>query len=614
MIFKGEVMKIRVAPRVVVIFFSLLALAVPLRTSAQFSFTTNDSTLTITGYTGSGGNVVIPATINGIWVSTIGTGAFSNQTSITSLTISYPVSSISNWAFASCSNLTNVVVDGSVARLGKWVFANCASLQRVEFQGDVPTVNGGLGSADSTLFLNDSNSVIYYLGNLGWTATFGGLPTTGVPNPLLYTYTTGADGLTITGFLGLGGNVIIPETINGYPVIGIDHFAFWNQAITSLAIPKSVLTIGAYALTGCPLLTNITVDAANPNFASVGGVLFDKSVGTLLQFPPGRGGSYTVPDGVITLAGQSFTDCSNLVNIIIANSVTTIQDQAFVACSGLTSVTLGGGVSSLGIQVFGGCSSLTNISVDPANTNFASAGGVWFDKSMTTLIEYPGGKAGDYAIPNGVTTIGQYAFSQCDGLTALTMPSSLTTISDWGIQYCSGLKNLTFGSGVTSIGYAACWYCSGLTNVTMDAALSSVGGFAFSYCTNLHRAFFSGNAPTANGGAGVVDNTVFYGETGTVYYVPGTVGWSDSFGGWPTAHWYQPQPKILTSGNGDGMQNDAFEFTISWATNTTVVVEASPDLKSWTPVWTNMLVNGTNVFCDSACTNHPQQFYRVRSQ
>ena len=78
--------------------------------------------------------------------------------------------------------------------------------------------------------------------------------------------------------------------------------------------------------------------------------------------------------------------------------------------------------------------------------------------------------------------------------------------------------------------------------------------------------------------------------------------------------WYQPQPQILASGPGFGVQGNRFQFTISWATNTSVVVLASTDLLNWTPVITNALVNGTSAFMDSTWTNYPRRFYRAQAQ
>jgi hypothetical protein len=148
----------------------------------------------------------------------------------------------------------------------------------------------------------------------------------------------------------------------------------------------------------------------------------------------------------------------------------------------------------------------------------------------------------------------------------------------------------------------------------MPSSITNIGTQAFSQCTSLHQAYFQGNAPSVNGGSGSADNTVFSGESGTVYYLPGTTGWGTTFGGWPTAGgWYQPCPQILGPGYGLNAQSNGFQFVISWATNTSVVVEASTNLQNWTPIITNTLINGTNAFADSTWTNYPQRFYRIRS-
>lgn len=102
--------------------------------------------------------------------------------------------------------------------------------------------------------------------------------------------------------------------------------------------------------------------------------------------------------------------------------------------------------------------------------------------------------------------------------------------------------------------------------------------------------------------------------TGTMYYLPGTAGWSTTFGGWPTAWWYRPQPQILSLVGRAGVPRNGFQFTISWATNAGVMVDASTNLLDWAPILTNTIVNGTNVFGDADWTNYPKRFYRVRSQ
>ena len=272
------------------------------------------------------------------------------------------------------------------------------------------------------------------------------------------------------------------------------------------------------------------VDASNPAYSSVAGVLFNKSQTTLLECPGGMAGSYTVPASVTSIGTQAFYDCASLTNVIIGNNVTCIGEDAFYDCSGLTGVTM----------------------------------------------------------PGGVTSIGDDAFYYCVGLAGVTLPNSITSIGNSAFEVCAGLTNITIGSGVASIGYDAFLACPSLTGV-----------------------YFQGNSPIPTN-----DLSVFSGDTGTVYYLPGTTGWGASFDGLPTALWLLPYPLILNNEPGFGVQPGGFSFTISWATNTSVVVEACTNLGNpvWQPVQTIPLSGGSAYFSDPAWANYSDRFYRVASQ
>jgi hypothetical protein len=149
----------------------LLLPALPAMVQAQFTYTTNSGAITIAGYTGSGGAVVIPSTVGGLPVTTIGDGAFNGCTNLASVTIGPNVTSIGGYAFASCSQLTTVMIGSSVTSLGIGAFASCPSLTRIYFPGAPPNLGPGA-------FNNDSNVTIYYLpGTTGWGPTFGNPPT-----------------------------------------------------------------------------------------------------------------------------------------------------------------------------------------------------------------------------------------------------------------------------------------------------------------------------------------------------------------------------------------------------------------------------------------------------
>jgi hypothetical protein len=136
----------------------------------------------------------------------------------------------------------------------------------------------------------------------------------------------------------------------------------------------------------------------------------------------------------------------------------------------------------------------------------------------------------------------------------------------------------------------------------------SIGDGAFASCTNLSAVYFSGDAPTAGG-------SVFSGALATIYYLPGTAGWGATFGGRPTALWFQPNPVILTRNTAFGVRSNGFGFVISWATNSSVVIEACTALQNpvWSALATNSLTAGSYYFSESDWTNFPARFYRVRS-
>ena len=94
-------------------------------------------------------------------------------------------------------------------------------------------------------------------------------------------------------------------------------------------------------------------------------------------------------------------------------------------------------------------------------------------------------------IENGVTSIGDYAFRVCSGLTSITIPDSVTSIGDYAFSDCSGLTSITIPDSVTSIGNSAFRACSGLTSVTIGNSVTSIGNSAFAYCENLDSVYIT---------------------------------------------------------------------------------------------------------------------------
>ena len=172
---------------------------------------------------------------------------------------------------------------------------------------------------------------------------------------------------------------------------------------------------------------------------------------------------------VTSIGSYAFYGCSGLTNLTIGNGVTSIGLSAFYNCSGLTSVTIPDSVTSIGPFAFYGCSGLTSVYI----TDLAKWCRISFFDNLAnplrkgTDIYLNGEKITDLVIPDGVASIGNYAFSGCSGLTSVTIPASVTSIGETAFWDCSGLTSVTIPDSVTSIGDNSFYGCSGLTSVTI---------------------------------------------------------------------------------------------------------------------------------------------------
>ena len=205
------------------------------------------------------------------------------------------------------------------------------------------------------------------------------------------------------------------------------------------------------------------------------------------------GGVVTIPSTIggfpVTSIGPYafFSDSSAIrgpASIIIPQGVTGIGDYAFYGCSGLTSIIIPQGVTSIGVEAFSDCTSLTNITVAVDNSNHESIDGVLYNKAGTSLIACPGGLT-KISIPQGVTSIGDYAFYSCPGLTSINIPNSVTSIGVGAFTYCLGLTSIIIPQGVTSIGDTAFAQCRDLTSISVPQGVTGIGDYAFQSCSGL---------------------------------------------------------------------------------------------------------------------------------
>jgi hypothetical protein len=283
------------------------------------------------------------------------------------------------------ATITNLTLTGTIdARDFKTIRDNMSLLASINLSGVTVVAYTGTHGTAST------NSVIY--------------PANTIPEYCFFNPGTGVAKTSVTAFS-------FPSSVTS-----ISSNAFYGcQSLPSITIPASVISIESSAFMLCSCLIN--VDANNPNYSSLDGVLFNKNQTILIQSPVSKTGNYTVP-----------------------SSVTSIEVAAFWYCSGLTAITISSSVTSIGIYAFYYFSG--SINVDANNPNYSSLDGVLFNKTRTTLIQSPVSKTGNYSVPSSVTFIGPYAFWYCDKLTSIIIPSSVTSIGVRAFELCVNLSSI----------------------------------------------------------------------------------------------------------------------------------------------------------------------------
>jgi hypothetical protein len=370
-----------------------------------------------------------------------------SKTTLTNIVLPNTVTTIQTYAFSGCAGLTTFIIPNSLNTIAAYAFRNCTALQTF-----VVTPNStNYTVVDGVLFNKNQTTLVQC--PPARTGSYTVPSTVAIIGDYAFYSCTLLTSITVPNLLTTIGNVAFGACMglttftipNSVSKIGIYAFFACNK-LTTINIPNSIETLGSYSFLLCNALTAFTVEASNPSYSVVDGVLFNKDQTIIKIYPLGKQGVYKIPNSVTSIGSEAFYQNVSLSTIDIPKSVTSIDGFAFT-----------------------GCKNLTEFTSDVSNPNFTTVDGVLFNKNQTTLISYPAGKSGDYLIPTSCTSIGVGAFSSATNLTAITIPATITSIGESAFFQCVKLTSIIIPSTVTSIGNSAFSGCTGLKSITANA-------------------------------------------------------------------------------------------------------------------------------------------------
>lgn len=379
--------------------------------ASKDSFTYGDVPLgvQITGYQGSSVPIVnVPGSLGGKAVVAIGGHAFSNQSDMVFIVFPEGLYELGDSASASCSNLLAAFLPESLTSIGEWAFEECESL----IFCDLPE---NLTEIGTEAFID-------------------------------------CEALA---------SMVFP---NGLETIG--DWAFSNCAsLQEIALPSALRSLGVEVFGGCRNVQRYSVAANNEFFAhTADGVLCNKALSRLIQYPAGRPGPYVIPAS-ITEIGTSAFHSATLASIVIPAHVTTIGDYAF-----------------------GACDLLLAIEVAATNPYYAHTDdGVLISKDGKNLLQYPGGLAGSWTVPDSVERIANGAFAGCWRLTGIQFGAQVRTIGSWAFASCYGLKDVHLPQGLQALSEGLFEDCRSLRTVIIPDTVTAIGDSAFENCTRLEN-------------------------------------------------------------------------------------------------------------------------------
>ena len=408
------------------------------------------------------------------------------------------VTEIGNSAFEKCKNLTYINIPDSVKKIGNSAFDRCENLKSITIPSMVPKL--GFKA------LPQNTSIITYAPIKSFAADFK---------------------LQVTlGFIKMLNNreVFSEETLNEnlkyitsqrkklYPLVlenlELLIYMIENKIITldeavELMNNKGIDATSRTALSeyvesnfnqkqkedctkkvqGSPKMTSTELKKIWTTSKNEDGTL------TITKYK-GSNSNVFIPDmigksKVVKVGEEAFSRCKDLITVTIPDSVTEIGKNAFEYCKNLSSISISDSVTKIGKNAFLCCYSLINIDVSIDNKKFSSVDGALYSKDKTQLIVCPNGKAENYIVPDGVTKIHPFAFSECNYLKNIEIPDSVNTIGAGAFECCNALVGVVLPRNITVIEKGTFFDCENLTKVIIPDGVTEIKKYNFVDCGSL---------------------------------------------------------------------------------------------------------------------------------
>ena len=426
-------------------------------------------------------------------VTSIRNSAFYDCNSLTSITIPNSVTSIGAYAFSNCYYLTNITIPNSVTSIENYAFRACSSLTSITIPDSVTSI-GALAfyDCDSLTSITISNSVT----SIGERA---------------FAYCSSLTSITI------------PDSVTS-----IGAYAFsdcWD--LTSITIPDSVTTIGESAFNACSSLTTISLSCKSSLKRSDFGGQADLVSYTLHTLKKTEAKAATCSED----GNKEYWTCEHCKKYFLSDDANpetakaveqsetilpAIQHKnAELRNSSEPTETAPGYSGDLYCPdcdkvvekgyTYWNEGNLTWKLYEDGTLNISGTGAMKnYDSKKNRNPVYNNSNVKKVVIEDGVTSIGNYAFTYCVSLTSITIPDSVTSIGYYAFFYCSSLTSITISDSVTSIGNYAFFYCRSLTSITIPDSVTSIGNYAFSNCRSLTSITISDSVTS-------IGNDAFYG-------------------------------------------------------------------------------------------------------